>query len=362
MHKLSFFPLGNADCSLIELENEKVILIDYANMRSPTDTNDKKIDLPKALNERVAGDFDVVCFTHADSDHIKGFSDYFYLNHTKKYQDGERKIIKELWVPAAIILETGVDGEQQILRAEARHRLKNKQGIRVFSNPDILKSWCEDQGMKMTEIEHLLVNAGKLAPGFKKETEGVEFFVHSPFSTQIENETFDRNNSSIVLQATFGNRFESKVLFGSDIKAAVWKDIVNISKYYGNQDRLNWDVFHVSHHSSYTALAEEKGVSKTKPIDEVKYLFEDRGNKRGFIVSPSLDIPTEKTIQPPHKEAAAYYRGLDSQEYIVTMEYPTKANPKALTFKIDDEYGVTEQGIATTGTSFLGSNQPPRNG
>ena len=81
--QLTFFPLGNADTTLITTPIDKVILWDYANMCS-SDANDKRCDLPVELNKRVKGDYDVVTFTHMDEDHIKGSSAYFHYDHAKK--------------------------------------------------------------------------------------------------------------------------------------------------------------------------------------------------------------------------------------------------------------------------------------
>jgi len=44
MHKITIFPLGNADTSLIELANGKRIFIDYADMKDSKDDGDKRID------------------------------------------------------------------------------------------------------------------------------------------------------------------------------------------------------------------------------------------------------------------------------------------------------------------------------
>ena len=138
MHKLTFYPIGNADCCLIDLENGQKILFDFADVGDSEDDEDKRIDLPEKLRENLENadkdSFDVVAFTHADEDHIKGFSEFFYLEHAQKYQDDDRIKIDTLWVPAAIILEKSPStDDHKILRAEARHRLKEGSGIRVFS-------------------------------------------------------------------------------------------------------------------------------------------------------------------------------------------------------------------------------------
>jgi len=50
MHKLTFFPLGNADCCRIDLEGGQEILFDYADTRAD-DNTDLRIDLPGELKQ-----------------------------------------------------------------------------------------------------------------------------------------------------------------------------------------------------------------------------------------------------------------------------------------------------------------------
>src|ERR1700722_19977329 len=131
-HRLNFYPLGNADCCRIDLDSGKQILIDYAAMRDAEDKNDLRIDLPgilrKELEVRERDFYDVVGFSHLDDDHIRGASNFFYLERAQKYQenvDGKVRIkMRELWVPAAVITEEGCTEEDRIIRQEARHRLK----------------------------------------------------------------------------------------------------------------------------------------------------------------------------------------------------------------------------------------------
>ena len=125
MHKLTFYPLGNADCCLIDLDGGKKMLFDYANMRNPEDEGDLRCDLPVLICENLEASsrdyFDVVAFTHLDEDHYKGATEFFWLDHAQKYQDEDRIKIKTLWVPAAMITETSLDKEEaRVLRKEAR--------------------------------------------------------------------------------------------------------------------------------------------------------------------------------------------------------------------------------------------------
>lgn len=331
-HLIKFYPLGNADTTLISLANGRQVLWDYAHMKESENKDDKRCDLPVELNNDVRGDYDVVTFTHGDRDHINRFSEYFYLEHAKKYQEGERKKIKQLWVPASVLIDNHAEEEAKVLKAEARFRLKNKARILVFSRPEKMKKWCEDQDdISYDDIKHLFVDAGQTVPGFSIAADGVEFFVHSPF--QSKSQEIDRNGASIVVQAVFNDRCDSKLILGADCPHEVWKDIVTITKYFMRDYRLEWDIFHISHHCSYLSLGDERGEDNTEPIEEVDWLFETQGNKKCRMISPSKPIPKkgakDDNDQPPHRQAAAYYEEVADDhdgEFIVTMEMPSVSN------------------------------------
>lgn len=345
MAKLTFFPLGNADCCLIDLDNGKKLLFDYAATRDPSDDKDLRIDLPARLREDLDAahrtSYDMVAFSHLDKDHYQGASDFFHLRHAKKYQDGNRIKIDIMWVPAAIITEDGVeDAEGKIVQAEARYRLKEKSGIRVFSRPDRLKKWLEKNGLTLDDVRHLITDAGRTAPEFGINEDGVEFFIHSPFAKRLNETTLeDRNEDSLVLQATFRcNRVDTKAILAADTPHEALADIVNITKAKGNEDRLQWDIVKLPHHCSYLSLGPDKGKDKTTPVDEVKWLYEDQGRDASIIISTSKPIPTKGTEEdrddnPPHRQAAAYYRDVQNNhngDFIVTMEYPDESSPKPL--------------------------------
>ena len=367
MHKLTFYPIGNADCCLIDLENGQKILFDFADVGDSEDDEDKQIDLPEKLRENLEDadkdSFDVVAFTHADEDHIKGFSEFFYLEHAQKYQDDDRIKIDTLWVPAAIILEKSPStDDHKILRAEARHRLKEGSGIRVFSKPEALEEWLEEQDLTLEKREDLITNAGETVPGYEKSSEGVEFFVHSPFSRTVDEdgEEIVRNEAALVVQTIFEcENKDTKLILGADINYQSWEDIVQITKSKYRDARLEWDIFKISHHCSYKSLnseKNEKGKDKTTPVSDVEWLFE-QGFDKAKLVSTSDPIPDEDADQPPHLYAANYYKEVAEDldgEFKVTMEHPKESDPKPLVIKIDGSKATIEKrsvGAATLVTS-----------
>lgn len=372
---LTFYPLGNADTTLIRLRDDNLVLFDYADMRNPKDPYDKRIDLPRVLREQLADAdrdaFRVVAFTHLDDDHICGASGFFQFKHSTSLQGGDRVEMEEMWVPASAITEVGVDGDARCIRQEARYRLKEGHGIKVFSRPAPLQKILAQWGLTVEDRRHCIVDAGQIVPGFSLAgLEGAEFFVHSPFAWRTDNGLEDRNQNSIVVQLTLregGN--DSYVFLGADVDYETLSQIVQTSRRHGNEQRLTWDVLKLFHHCSYTALSAEKGEDVTDPVDDVRYLFEDRSRSKGIIVSPSKPIPYKGTaedrdVQPPHRQSANYYKEVVRDiggEFKVTMETPTVSNPKPLKVKVSTA-GVALAMIAAPNVAAATSSQTTRAG
>lgn len=366
MHKTTFFPLGNADSYLIELEKGKKILFDYGNKRDPDNESDPRADLAAELKEILDAAhrdyFDVVAFTHADDDHVHGAGEFFHLDHAKQYQGEGRFKIRELWVPAAMILEDGLEDDARIIRAEARYRLIKGSGIRVFSRPEALSTWLESRGLTLETRRHLITNAGGLAPGFSKATDGIEFFVHSPFSKHCDGGEIDRNTASLGLQATFNTG--TQLLMTADATHEVWQDIVAITKAHKNEERLKWDIFKVPHHCSYLSLGPDKGQTKTKPVPDVDWLLK-QGKAKAVMIVTSDPIPAGDETQPPHRQAYNCYedyRQLIEGQLLVTMEQPPKDKPSNIVLNIDSTAGVTVAKRILSAAAIITGRSAPRAG
>jgi hypothetical protein len=133
---LTFHPLGNADCTRLDLADGKKLLIDYADMRNPDDRWDRRIDVPAELRSDLRAAqrdyYNVVGYTHLDDDHCRGSGDFFWFEHAAKYQTEDRIKIRELWVPAAAIK---------------------------------LKEWLEANGLTLESRAHLITDAGHFVQG-----------------------------------------------------------------------------------------------------------------------------------------------------------------------------------------------------
>jgi ribonuclease BN (tRNA processing enzyme) len=376
MHKITLFPLGNADCCRIDLECGKKILFDFADSRDPEDEDDLRCDLPKELREDLEESnrdyFDVVAFSHLDKDHFNGATEFFFLEHAKKYQSDDRIKMNVMWVPAALITEQGPeDDEARILQKEARHRFREGKGIRVFSRPERLRQWCKKNDINLDDRLHLITDAGEVAPEFTLSADKVEFFVHSPFAVrQDENTVEDRNEDSLVMHVTFEiDGVLTKALLLADSTHEALSDIVDITRSKGNDHRLEWDIAKLPHHCSYLSIGPEKGKSKTKAVEQVDWLYKEQGQSGAIAVSTSNPIPEagtdeDKDDQPPHRQAAAYYKDVVADlngQFVVTMEHPTPNAPKPLVIEIGRTKGTLKKSVL--GAAYIATSQrAPRAG
>ena len=255
------------------------------------------------------------------------------------------------------------------MQAEARHRLKKGYGIRVFSRPDALKAWLEGQGLTLESRRDFITDAGQIAPEFSLGSDGVEFFVHSPFGwRQDDSKVVDRNGDSLVMQATFEvSGKQTLAILGSDVDHTAISDIVTTTKKHKREKRLEWDIMKLPHHCSYLSLGPDRGKEKTKPVENVKWLFESASHRGCYIVSLSDPIPEkgtdeDKSDQPPHRQAANYYREdvvkEKDGEFRVTMEYPNTDNPKPVEIEITMLGASLKKRLAVGGAAATTRNAP----
>lgn len=381
VHQVIFYPVGNGDTTQIVLSKERRVLFDFCHRDKAEDADTPEIDLKARLKEDLKAAnrdyFDVVAFTHADLDHIQGSTEFFELQHAKKYQGEGRIKIRELWVPAAMLLEEADNDHQTeeyvLLCQEARHRLLEGKDILVFSKPQALADWLEPllkaRGESASARDHLFIDAGTIVPGFTLTKDGVEFFCHSPFIKHCDDGDIIRNSAALVFNVRFnadGSTYD--YLEVGDAEYGDLEDIVSTTRYHKNEDRLAWDLFNIPHHCSYRALNEDKGKDETVPTPLVKDLLL-MGKSDAYIVSCSKPTPDVKDsyeqVQPPHIQARKayerYLKEVGGRKFLVTMEEPNANKPEPIIFEIGSG-GVTWKRSASIGAPAILASRPPRAG
>lgn len=380
-HQVVFYPVGNGDTSQVVLSAGRRVLFDFCHRKKADNEETPEIDLKKRLKDELDAAerdyFDVVAFTHADADHIQGSTEFFELQHAAKYQSDERIKIEQLWVPAAMVLESAANDKQSeefvILRQEARHRLLEGKDILVFSKPQALMDWLvpklKERGEAASARDHLFVDAGTLVPGFSLAADGAEFFCHSPFIEHCEDGDIIRNSAALVFNVRLQAGAETFDYL--EIGDAHWEDleeIVRITKHHKNDDRLAWDLINIPHHCSYLSLSDEKGEKETEPKPRVKELLR-AGKRDAYIVScskPVIDVKESyNQTQPPHIQARKayerYLKEVGGRKFLVTMEEPNATKPEPLVFDVTAS-GVSWTKAALVGAPAIITSRPSRAG
>jgi hypothetical protein len=378
VHQIIFYPVGNGDTSQIILENGKRILFDFRHTKKSENNEGPEINLKDRLKDELKKanrkSLDVVAFTHNDKDHIENSIEFFELRYAEKYQGEGRIKIDELWVPAAMVLETAPNDDQSddyvIWRQEARYRLKKGNGIRVFSKPEKLKDWLEQNDLTVDSRRHLISDAGSPVPNFSLDVDGIEFFCHSPFVKHVDEDEDFCNESALIFNVRFKidkNTFD--YLAVGDSHWQVLEDVVQSTKRHENIDRLAWDIYNIPHHCSYLALSDEKGERETSPKPLIKELLL-RGKKNAYIVCSSNPIDDSEAgrnqAQPPHIQAKKcyekYLEKVTGAQFLVTMEEPNKEKPEPLIFNVEGG-GITIGGkLDLSAVTLITSSPAPRAG
>jgi hypothetical protein len=273
-----------------------------------------------------------------------------------------------------MILETAASDEQSAefvtWRQEARYRLIEGKGIRVFSKPDKLKEWLEENDLTVDSRRHMITDAGQTVPGFTIGNDGVEFFCHSPFIKCVDDSDDLRNGAALVFNVRFqagSNTFDYFAV--GDSEWEVLEEIIQTTKDHKNQDRLAWDIYSLPHHCSYKTLSDEKGEKETAPKPLIKE-FLLQGKDNAYIVSSSNPIEDTKEgreqKQPPHIQAKKCYERylteIGGAKLLVTMEEPNRTKPEPLIFEIDSN-GISRGGkILGSGVTIITSKPAPRAG
>ncbi|WP_026638914.1 hypothetical protein [Bordetella petrii] len=380
-HQIIFYPVGNGDTTQIILSGGRRVLFDFCHRDKAEDPDTPEIDLKARLKadlkEADRDYFDVVAFTHADLDHIQGSTEFFELQHAKKYHGEGRIKIRQLWVPAAMLLEEADNDHQMeefvLLRQEARHRLLEGKDILVFSQPQALMDWLtpllKERGEPANARDHLFIDAGTIVPGFTLANDKVEFFCHSPFIQHCDGGDIIRNRAALVFNVRFqadGQQYDYL-----EVGDAAWEEleeIVKITRYHKNEGRLAWDLYNIPHHCSYKALSDEKGDRETEPKPLVKDLLL-LGKADSYIVSCSKPVPDTREAydqkQPPHIQARKayerYLKEIGGRKFLVTMEEPNASKPEPIVFEVTSG-GVSWLRSAAIGAPAIILSTPPRAG
>lgn len=360
--KITHFPVGNGDCTLITLSDGTLILIDCNITEDSRCEDESRYDVHahllkygKKLEGRIPH-IDAFILSHPDQDHCRGFETTFYTGDPASYSDKHLKagllLIDELWfTPRAFSPhEKDLCDSAKAFRKEALRRMEmHKKQVIGRDNPgNRIRIIGYTNNPDRKGLDHLTTVPGSSVNVIDgKPKVNFRFFVHAPFKIDTDSKWSERNDTSLVLQAQFdvsGTRNAGLVFFGGDAGAAIWEKILEQSK---DRTTLQWDLFLAPHHCSWTFFSEQPyGENQTPAEASLKILANAR---KGALVVASCKPILNDDDNPPHWAAAKLYKKqVDADRFYVTSETPNKKQPMPIVFAISANGPVLEEASAVS--------------
>lgn len=363
-HVLKIYPVANGDTTLIKLSDLSTILIDCKIRSEKEDQSgnaifDVKSDLLSEVQKRDSKPFiDLFILSHPDEDHCLGFAKTFYKGDPSGYSDKNKEnneiMIDELWVTSNLFNNAVSEDAKAIKReAERRRKLWTDDDSKKNISGNKIRMIGYDGDSRFDKVPNNVPgDTVSLKEINGKSSGNFEIFIHGPFkkSLIIANSEKDKNFSSIILQLRFKeysyNNWSFFFLTGGDADHYRWKEVLEKSIKYKNEEKLKWDLFQTPHHCSWTFFNDvpyENEVNQSPKESSLKIL--DYGKEGAYIVASSRKIINEKP-NPPHQAAKdEYLNKVKASNFLNTNINGSEKEPKPIVFEISG------QGFSRTDTA-----------
>ena len=368
-NKITFFPVGNGDTTLLSFKDGTNFLIDC---NITKDSGDPKIEerydlvthllsiLPRDLNNFPH--LDVFMLTHPDIDHCRSFSKHFYLGDPTKYNkelDKDKIIVDELWFAPGIFTEkmSELNDEAKKFRNEGRRRMKlyeDKDKNRSDSG-NRLRVIGDTDNSKFDEVKKITTKAGESVNLINGKIQSdLNILVLWPEKYITDDNESERNERSIVIKVEFsvnGDDVNNVVILGGDSRIENWKSI--IEKFdVGN---LKFDIFLAPHHCSWYFFSDLDYKSEPSPNpDDIMVSFVENGKDSEdirVIVASCKEIKRNEDNPPHYRAANIYKKAVKDENFYCLSEYPDKEKPKPLVFKFTENGPIKEDPVNDSGKS-----------
>ncbi len=377
--KISFFPVGNGDMTLINLEDNSRILID-CNIRQWNEESEF-MDVAKELRKKLPKDgkgrpfVDVFLLSHPDHDHCRGFNQHFFLGRIEDYakepeNDTARIFVKEIWSSPVVFRRFSRNDQGEKLSSDAesfqnevRRRVKffrDQQGdFSKIQDGNKVLVIGHDESDKTKGLEKIAYDPGE---SFNK----IRGIANSHIRCQVlgplplaeiatEEEILCKNDSSVILNIHIspGQSGNDGVKFftGGDSEVAIWQRLWEKHK---ATKVLEYDVLLVPHHCSWHSLSSDSISKSANPkvnADSKKALSQARNG--AFLIASSKPIK-EKDADPPALKAKEEYEQIAKSangRFICVGENPNETKPEILEVLVEKEGARTENKTFSVMTS-----------
>lgn len=354
--RLTFFPVGNGDMTLIQLESGRTILIDMNIRSAADDPDDDTPDVATKLRDRLKRDnagrlyVDALLLSHPDQDHCGGLRNHFHLGPPEDWSEDDDKIlIREMWSSPMVFRRASkkhkLCDDAKAFNTEARRRvaLFRDKGDVVASGDRIL-ILGEDENGKTDDLDDILVRVDEvfdridwvkdnsmavrlLAPMPKDEDEDVE-------------EERSKNKSSTILQFSLsgdGQADMCRFLTGGDAEVLIWEKLWE--RHAETPDNLSYDILQTPHHCSWRSLSYDSwsDLGEDAEVCDAARDALSQGRNGALIVASSNPIKDDDN-DPPCIRAKREYEDIAKDfdgEFKCVGEHPSEKKPDVLEVEVN---------------------------
>jgi beta-lactamase superfamily II metal-dependent hydrolase len=283
---ITFFPVGCGNCTLICVDDFRMVF-DLHGLDGKSSYEMLKPYLPERDGIRY---LDVLCISHGDQDHCKGFAE------VKEEIDAGRLVIGMIWHSAFDRTNSTSDDDLPEDYLALEDELDRRRGVLHPGYGDLqvaLTAW-DDETRAFNGLEI---------------PDDLSLRVLSPYRKDDETDEWDANDMCLVINLTISGL---PVLFAADSSAAIWQERI-FPHTLDDEDKRDWakaSVLVASHHGSYTFFGEEREyVLKATPYP-ANYAALEAIEPDEVIISADARFPTSYDVAgeyPPHYAAWKWY-------------------------------------------------------
>lgn len=349
--KITFFPVGNGDMKLLELDSGVRILVDI-NIRQPSD--DVR-DVAKDLRDRLTTDdksrpyVDVMVLSHPDQDHCRGLEQHFHIGPLSDYDDKaepKKIVIREMWSSPIIFRRASVNhtlcDDAKAWNKEARRRVQLFRENGIGANGDRILVLGEDKDGKTDDLVNILVRReGTITEvaGKKQSNFSAQLLAPLVAENDEDEKALSKNESSVIFNYHLGVGTENdavRFLSGGDAEVLIWEHLWN--KYKNNTGILEYDLLSTPHHCSWHSLSYDSWSEKRRKAvisDDARSALSQA--RDGAVIVASSNEIKDDDVDPPCIRAKEEYESIVSDvsgDFYNTASYPNAKNPEPLTFEV----------------------------
>lgn len=322
--KISFFPVGNGDMTLVVTDSGMRVLIDVNIRGAADDATDGTPDVAGQLKERLETDqqgrqyVDAMLLSHPDKDHCTGLEKHFHLGAPTDYVEGSGKIlIREMWSSPIVFRRASnklkLTPDAKAWAKEARRRVKVFKENGYSPANDRILILGEDEDGKTDDLSAILVKVDEtwtVINGLHQSDFSALLLGPLPKGDDAEEDVLTKNNSSVI------TRFKLSVptavtpcrfLSGGDAEVAIWERQWKRNRGHA-AERLGYDLLQAPHHCSWHSLSYDSwsdyGEDAEVNADARSALSQAKVG--GYIVASSKPI-TDDDSDPPSVRAEREY-------------------------------------------------------